>query len=114
MEIKNGSQEEYKKFQALSSDFTKAKSSLNGLKQEKLITTSEKDFIWKTMNDRFSYLEYQAGFVLCYEMSYIGMEISNKREDLEKTLCYTPKNSLKKVKLTLIPLIFHVKKYLMI
>lgn len=62
----------------------KAESHIDVLFKEKLLTEEQKDFLVTTINQRVGYLEYQIGFVSCYDMSQLGFEIVKHREDLEK------------------------------
>ena len=62
----------------------KAQSYIDVLFKEKLLTEEQKQFLISTINQRIGYLEYQIGFVSCYDMSQLGFEIVKRREDLEK------------------------------
>ena len=57
---------------------------LNTLENKKLLTSDEVKFINDKFNKRFDYLEYEMGFVDCYEMSQIGFQITQHYSDLEK------------------------------
>lgn len=62
----------------------KANSYIDVLFKEKLITEEQKEFLLTTISQRIGYIEYQIGFVSCYDMSQLGFEIVKRREDLEK------------------------------
>lgn len=47
------------------------------------INDEEKNFLARLFSERLSYLQYQMGLIMCYEMSMVGSQIAEKRDDLE-------------------------------
>ncbi|MEW5822290.1 MAG: hypothetical protein AB1782_19000 [Cyanobacteriota bacterium] len=74
---------DFEKIRSLEEDIQKTKSWLNALEKAGFISLVEKNYLERVISERYGYLEFKTGFVLCYEMSQIGMEINKKRDDLE-------------------------------
>ncbi|MEW5822291.1 MAG: hypothetical protein AB1782_19005 [Cyanobacteriota bacterium] len=62
----------------------KSESIIKTLEQSLLLNAEESRFLKALFKERYHYLEYHFGFIDCYEMSMMGFQIIDKRDDLEK------------------------------
>lgn len=70
-------------YKELTTYLPEAKSSINALYDNKLLSEEEKEFLITIISQRVSYLEYKLGFISCYDMTQLGFEIIKHRDDLE-------------------------------